>query len=59
VPGQGEVSDVFGHLETDRAGIFGVAVVARDVPVDYTAVVEGPEGQPPLASSEPVRVSPH
>ncbi len=59
VPGQGEVSDVFGHVETDRNGLFGVAVVARDVPVDYTALVEGPEGQPPLATSDPVRVSPH
>jgi hypothetical protein len=58
VPGEGETGDVIATAETDRAGLFGFAVLARPVPVDYTAVVEGPEGQPPLATSDPVRVSP-
>jgi len=58
VPGEGEVGDTVASVETDRAGLFGVAVLARDWPVDYTAVVEGPEGQPPLATSDAVRVSP-
>jgi hypothetical protein len=58
VPGEGEVGDTLASCETDRAGLFGFAVVARGMPVDYTAVVEGPEGQPPLATSESVRVSP-
>src|SRR5690242_15955467 len=52
VPGQGEVSDTLGITETDAAGMFGFAVLARDVPVDYRVVVEGPEGQPPLATSD-------
>jgi hypothetical protein len=59
VPGQGEVSETLCTLETDRSGTFGTAVLARDVPVDYTAVVDGPEGQPALATSEAQRVSPH
>ncbi len=58
VPGEGEVGDTVATIETDRAGLFGIAVLARDWPVDYTAVVEGPEGQPPLATSDPVRVGP-
>jgi hypothetical protein len=58
VPGEGEVGDTVATVETDRAGLFGVAVLARDCPVDYTAVVDGPEGQPPLATSDPVRVTP-
>ena len=58
LPGQGEVADTVATVETDRAGLFGIAVTARDVPVDYTAVVEGPEGQPPLATSDAVRVGP-
>ncbi len=58
VPGEGEVGDTVAVLETDRAGLFGVAVAARDWPVDYTAVVDGPEGQPPLATSDPVRIGP-
>jgi len=57
VPGQGEVADTLGTTETDAAGMFGFAVLARDVPVDYRVVVEGPEGQPALASSDPLRVS--
>ena len=59
VPGTGEVGETVSVVETDRAGLFGFALRAREVPVDYTAVVEGPEGQPPLATSDPVRVSPH
>lgn len=58
VPGQGEVSDTLGTAETDHAGLFGFAMLARDVPVDYRVIVEGPEGQPPLATSDTVRVSP-
>lgn len=58
VPGEGEVGETIATAETDRAGLFGIAVLARDWPVDYTAVVEGPEGQPPLATSDPIRVSP-
>jgi len=58
VPGEGEVGETIATVETDRAGLFGIAVLARDWPVDYTAVVEGPEGQPPLATSDAVRVSP-
>ena len=58
VPGEGEVGDTVATVETDRAGLFGIALLARDWPVDYTAVVEGPDGQPPLATSDPVRVGP-
>ena len=58
VPGEGEVGDTVAVVETDRAGLFGIAVAARPIPVDYTAVVEGPEGQPPLATSDAVRVGP-
>jgi hypothetical protein len=57
VPGQGEVGDTLGTTETDHAGLFGFAVLARDVPVEYRVVVEGPEGQPPLATSDTVKVS--
>jgi hypothetical protein len=59
VPGEGEVGDTLGTTETDPAGLFGFAVIARDVPVDYRVIVEGPEGQPPLATSDTVRVSPY
>ena len=58
VPGEGEVGDTVATTETDRGGLFGIAILARDFPVDYTAVVEGPEGQPPLATSDPVRIGP-
>jgi len=58
VPGQGEESDTLGTAQTDHAGLFGFAVLARDVPVDYRVIVEGPEGQPPLATSDTLRVSP-
>ena len=58
VPGQGETGEPVAHCETDNAGLFGFGVIARDIPIEYTAVVEGPEGQPPLAASDPVRVGP-
>jgi len=59
IPGEGEVGDTLGTAETDHTGLFGFAVRARDVPVEYRVIVEGPEGQPPLATSDTVRVSPH
>jgi hypothetical protein len=57
VPGEGEVGDTVASADTDQAGMFGFAVLARDVPVEYRVVVEGPEGQPPLATSDTLRVS--
>jgi hypothetical protein len=59
VPGEGETGDQLAECETDQGGLFGFAVIARDVPVDYRVIVPGPEGQPPLATSDSVRVSPH
>lgn len=57
-PGEGEIGETVGRTVTDQAGLFGIAVAVRGVPVDYRAVVDGPEGQPPLATSEPIRVRP-